>query len=121
MNIYDNNNRLAFFDSTQNIFTRFQAIPSDFAYAYVESLSPAVGAVSKYSFSLTFGVDTPDGTIVEIDFPDEVEFPAVDPLSANSSFSCTGTHTLNEVLSCNISNERSSVLNVYMNAPPDLS
>jgi hypothetical protein len=88
----------------------------------VESLSPVVGAVSKYQFSLTFGVDTPEGTIVEIDFPAEVEFPVIDGADFTSnSYSCTGTHTLNEVLSCNVSNERSSVLNVYMNAPPDLS
>lgn len=85
MTIQDRNGNLAFYDSTQSTLKRFTPTPSEFAYAYVESLSPVVGEVSEYSFSLTFGVDTPYGTIAEIDFPDEIQFPAISVSGSNNN------------------------------------
>jgi hypothetical protein len=118
--VKDSSGNVSFSKTPSSLKTRFAASASDFAYAYVESLSPIVGAVSKYSFALTFGVDTPEGTIAVIDFPDDIEFPVYDETTFSSEPLCVGTHNLNEVLHCPPpANARSSVLNVHLNAPAD--
>lgn len=74
---------------TSQTDAQLQVQPSDFAFVYVESSDPNTGASSTYTFTLTFGVDTPQGTELKIQLPDEVRIDTSVPTTA------TGLQNLN--------------------------
>jgi hypothetical protein len=59
--------------------------PSDFAYVQVQSSSPQNGVSSMMEFSITLGVDTPAGSILNLVKPDDLIWDESKP------FTCTGT------------------------------
>lgn len=81
---------------------QLQMVPQPFEFAVVSSSSPVNGQSALYTFTLTFSVDTPIGSYIQVTLPSEVTLDSSKPLV------CQGVLNLNKTFGggCVLKNDR---------------